>query len=88
MPDVLVRALRVGRVRLMTYAALGLLVGIATILYVPRLGSASADWSTGFAAPLYAHWQDPLWLATGMVTTVDLPTTRLTCCGSFANETS
>ena len=32
----------VNRVRLLTYAALGLLVGIATIMYVPRLGSASA----------------------------------------------
>ena len=35
----------VNRTRLLTYAALGVLVGIATILYVPRLGSASA--STG-----------------------------------------
>lgn len=35
----------VNRTRLITYAALGFLVGIATILYVPRLGSASA--STG-----------------------------------------
>lgn len=35
----------VARVRMMTYVVLGLLVGIATILYVPRLGSASA--STG-----------------------------------------
>ena len=35
----------VNRVRLMTYVGLGLLVGIATILYVPRLGSASS--STG-----------------------------------------
>lgn len=35
----------VNRTRLMTYVALGVLVGIATILYVPRLGSASA--STG-----------------------------------------
>jgi ribose transport system permease protein len=32
----------VNRVRLLTYMALGLLVGIATIMYVPRLGSASA----------------------------------------------
>ncbi len=30
------------RVRLMTYVILGLLVGIATIMYVPRLGSASS----------------------------------------------
>ena len=35
-------SVRVDRVRLMTYAALGLLVGIATIMYVPRLGSASS----------------------------------------------
>ncbi len=35
----------VNRTRLITYAALGVLVGIATIMYVPRLGSASS--STG-----------------------------------------
>ncbi|MGQ7843541.1 ABC transporter permease [Granulosicoccus sp. 3-233] len=35
----------VNRTRLITYAALGILVGIATIMYVPRLGSASS--STG-----------------------------------------
>ena len=35
-------------------------------LSVSRLGSASTDWSTSFAAPLYASWQDPLWLATGV----------------------
>ena len=35
----------VNRTRLYTYAMLGLLVGVATIMYVPRLGSASA--STG-----------------------------------------
>ena len=35
-------------------------------LSVSRLGSASADWSTGFASPLYQTWQDPLWLATGV----------------------
>ncbi|QQA42818.1 ABC transporter permease [Pelagovum pacificum] len=35
----------VNRVRIMTYILLGLLVGVATIMYVPRLGSASA--STG-----------------------------------------
>ena len=35
-------SVRVDRVRLLTYAALGLLVGIATIMYVPRLGSASS----------------------------------------------
>ena len=38
-------SVRVARVRLMTYVLLGLLVGIATVMYVPRLGSASA--STG-----------------------------------------
>ncbi len=35
-------SINVARVRLITYVALGLLVGIATIMYVPRLGSASA----------------------------------------------
>ncbi|SFD66823.1 ribose transport system permease protein [Sulfitobacter brevis] len=35
----------VNRTRLLTYAALGMLVGVATIMYVPRLGSASS--STG-----------------------------------------
>lgn len=35
----------VNRTRMLTYASLGMLVGIATIMYVPRLGSASA--STG-----------------------------------------
>jgi len=35
----------VDRVRMITYVILGLLVGVATIMYVPRLGSASA--STG-----------------------------------------
>ncbi|PZX13201.1 ABC transporter permease [Celeribacter halophilus] len=35
----------INRTRMLTYAALGLLVGVATIMYVPRLGSASA--STG-----------------------------------------
>ena len=33
-------------------------------LSISRLGSASADWSTNFASPLYSNWQDPLWLAT------------------------
>lgn len=33
-------------------------------LTIARLGSASADWSTAWARPLYANWQDPLWLAT------------------------
>lgn len=35
-------------------------------LSIARLGSASADWSTSFASPLYSNWQDPLWLATGV----------------------
>lgn len=35
----------VNRVRLLTFVGLGLLVGVATIMYVPRLGSASS--STG-----------------------------------------
>ncbi|WP_420328942.1 ABC transporter permease [Mameliella sp.] len=35
----------VNRTRMTTYAMLGILVGVATIMYVPRLGSASA--STG-----------------------------------------
>ncbi len=38
-------AVHVDRVRLMTYVLLGVLVGVATIMYVPRLGSASS--STG-----------------------------------------
>ncbi|ETX30575.1 ABC transporter permease [Roseivivax isoporae] len=38
-------AVRVDRVRMTTYALLGALVGLATIMYVPRLGSASG--STG-----------------------------------------
>jgi len=38
-------AVHVDRVRLMTYVLLGILVGVATIMYVPRLGSASS--STG-----------------------------------------
>ncbi len=33
--------IRVDRVRIATYALLGLLVGVATVMYVPRLGSAS-----------------------------------------------
>ena len=37
-------------------------------LSIARLGSASADWSTSFASPLYSNWQDPLWLATGVAT--------------------
>ena len=35
-------------------------------LSIARLGSASTDWSTSFAAPLYINWQDPLWLATAI----------------------
>lgn len=38
-------AIDVNRARLMTYVLLGLLVGLAVVLYVPRLGSASG--STG-----------------------------------------
>lgn len=34
-------AIRVDRVKLLTYALLGVCVGIATLLYVPRLGSAT-----------------------------------------------
>jgi len=45
-------SINVNRVRLMTYVLLGLLVGIATIMYVPRLGSASA--STGLLWELEA----------------------------------
>lgn len=45
-------SVRVARVRLATYVLLGLLVGIATILYVPRLGSASP--STGLLWELEA----------------------------------
>ncbi|MDX9719295.1 MAG: MFS transporter [Myxococcota bacterium] len=35
-------------------------------LTIARLGSAAADWSTGWARPLYENWQDPLWLASGI----------------------
>ncbi len=35
-------------------------------LTISRLGSASADWSTSWARPLYENWQDPLWLATAI----------------------
>ncbi|WP_037257686.1 ABC transporter permease [Roseivivax halodurans] len=42
----------VNRTRLLTYAMLGVLVGVATIMYVPRLGSASA--STGLLWELEA----------------------------------
>lgn len=45
-------AVRVERIRLLTYVGLGLLVGLATILYVPRLGSASG--STGLLWELEA----------------------------------
>lgn len=36
-------------------------------LSISRLGSASTDWSTSFASPLYSNWHDPLWLATGVM---------------------
>jgi len=45
-------AVHVDRVRAATYVLLGLLVGLATIMYVPRLGSASA--STGLLWELEA----------------------------------
>lgn len=45
-------AVNVGRIRLLTYVGLGLLVGFATVLYVPRLGSASG--STGLLWELEA----------------------------------
>lgn len=45
-------AVKVERVQLLTYVILGLLVGLATILYVPRLGSASG--STGLLWELEA----------------------------------
>lgn len=45
-------AVKVERVQLWTYVALGMLVGLATILYVPRLGSASG--STGLLWELEA----------------------------------
>lgn len=35
-------SVRVARIRLLTYVMLGVLVGVATIMYVPRLGSASS----------------------------------------------
>lgn len=42
----------VNRTRMISYAALGVLVGVATIMYVPRLGSASS--STGILWELEA----------------------------------
>ncbi|WAC26624.1 ABC transporter permease [Ancylobacter sp. SL191] len=45
-------AVNVERIRLVTYVLLGLLVGLATIMYVPRLGSASG--STGMLWELEA----------------------------------
>lgn len=45
-------AVKVERVKLLTYVALGILVGLATVLYVPRLGSASG--STGLLWELEA----------------------------------
>lgn len=35
-------------------------------LMIARMGSVSADWSPAWARPLYANWQDPLWLATAI----------------------
>jgi MFS family permease len=35
-------------------------------LMIARLGSVSADTSPAWARPLYANWQDPLWLATAI----------------------
>jgi ribose transport system permease protein len=45
-------AVRVDRVRMATYVLVGFLVGVATIMYVPRLGSASG--STGILWELEA----------------------------------
>ena len=45
-------SVNVARVRLLTYVILGVLVGVATIMYVPRLGSTSA--STGLLWELEA----------------------------------
>jgi ribose transport system permease protein len=45
-------AVKIDRVRMATYVALGGLVGLATIMYVPRLGSASG--STGILWELEA----------------------------------
>jgi ribose transport system permease protein len=45
-------AVKVDRVRMATYVLLGVLVGLATIMYVPRLGSASG--STGILWELEA----------------------------------
>lgn len=45
-------AVKVDRVRMATYVLLGTLVGVATIMYVPRLGSASG--STGILWELEA----------------------------------
>ena len=39
-------SVNVNRVRMMTYVMLGVLVGVATIMYVPRLGSASPSTGT------------------------------------------
>ncbi|PZO67370.1 MAG: ABC transporter permease [Paracoccus denitrificans] len=38
----------VGRIQLMTYVLLGLLVGLATVIYIPRLGSASGSTGIGW----------------------------------------
>ena len=45
-------AIKIDRVRMATYILLGMLVGLATIMYVPRLGSASG--STGILWELEA----------------------------------
>ena len=36
-------------------------------LSISRLGSAATDWSPTFAPSLYTNWQDPMWLATGVM---------------------
>lgn len=36
-------------------------------LSIARLGSFSTDWSPTFAPSLYSNWQDPMWLATGVM---------------------
>lgn len=41
-------SVNVGRIQLMTYVLLGLLVGLATVIYIPRLGSASGSTGIGW----------------------------------------
>ncbi len=36
-------------------------------LSISRLGSAATDWSPTYAPSLYTNWQDPLWVATGVM---------------------